>query len=141
MLEIQQSAALVPSAGAMERRRGRRFPLRLSCRLCPVSMQGAGSGGTVIDISRSGILLTPDSAETSAVLSPGDPVRVSVDLPQHPLFSPRCLECLATVVRVVVRETQTQVAVEIGRIRVRDRNPKENSTDCWFSAPTEGIIQ
>ena len=82
-----------------------------------------------------------DSPVVSGVLRPEDVVRVVVDLPRHPLFSPRCLDCLATVVRIVVPKTQTQVAVEIGQIRVTDQNVKGISTSDWFSAPIEGLIQ
>jgi len=135
------SAAHACSTGAIERRRGRRFPLRLSCRLCPVSMEKAEFAGTVIDISRSGILIALGSAEISGVPRPDDAVRVVVDLPRHRLFSPRCLECIATVVRLVVLKTQIQVAVEIRRTRVTDQNPREASAHDWFSAPVGGMIQ
>jgi len=115
--------------------------LKLSCRLCLVAMEEAEFSGTVINISRSGILMALDSVEISGVLRPDAAVRVTVDLPRHPLFSPRFLECTARVVRIVVVKTQTQVAVEIGQIRVTDQNAKCTSMADWASAPMQGFIQ
>ena len=126
---------------SLEHRRGRRFGLRLSCRVCPVSTERVEFTGTVINISRSGILVGLDAAQISKVLRPDDVVRVVVDLPRHPLFSPRCLECTATVVRIVAAEAQTQVAFEFGRMQVKDQNTKAISTRDWLSAPIEGLIQ
>jgi hypothetical protein len=104
-------------------------------------MEKAEFAGSVINISRSGILMALDSAETLGVLKPDAEVRVVVDLPRHPLFSPRCLECTATVVRMAVAKTQTQVAVEIGQIRVTDQNTKGTSISDWCGAHIEGLIQ
>ena len=82
-----------------------------------------------------------DAAQFSRVLKPDEVVRVVVDLPRHPLFSPRCLECTATVVRIVAAEAQTQVALEFGQMQVKDQNTKTISTRDWLSAPIEGLIQ
>jgi len=104
-------------------------------------MEKVEFAGTVVNISRSGILVGLDSAEISRVLGPDDAARVVVDLPRHPLFSPRCLECTATVVRIVAAKAQTQVAFEIGQMQVKDQNTKAISTRHWLSAPFEGPIQ
>lgn len=136
-----QKVAHASSTGPLERRRGCRFPLPLSCRLYPVSLEKAEFAGKVINISRSGILMALDSPVPSGVLRAEEAVRVVVDLPRHPLFAPRCLNCFATVVRVVAPMTQTQVAVEIKRIRVSDQNVKGNSTSDWCSAPIQSPIQ
>ena len=100
-----------------ERRRGRRFNLALSCRVCPVSTENVEIAGTVINISRSGILVGIDSAEISTLVEPDAIVRVVIDLPRHPLYSPRCLECITRVVRIVTAKAQTQVAFEIEQIQ------------------------
>ncbi len=126
---------------SVERRRERRFSLRLSCRVCPVSTESVEFAGTVINISRSGILVGLDSAQISRVLRPDGVVLVVVDLPQHPLFSPRCLECTATIVRIVAAKDQTQVAFEIGQLQVKEQNTKAISTRDWLSAPLQGLIQ
>ena len=126
---------------SIERRRGRRFTLRLNCQVCPASTSRLEFAGTVIDISRSGILVGLDAVQISGVLRPDDVVRVVVDLPRHPLFSQRCLECTATVVRIVAAEPLTQVAFEFGRVLVKDQNANTISTRDWLSAPIEGLIQ
>ena len=141
MTGTQKIAVHDCSTCVTERRRGRRFPLRLNCRLRPVSMEKAEFAGTVINISRSGILMALDSAEILRVLRPDAVVRVVVDLPRHPLFSQRCLECTATVVRIVAAEAQTQVAFEFGRMQLKEKNTKAVSTRDWLSAPIEGLIQ
>ena len=140
MLGIQK-VAHASSTALLERRSGYRFPLPLSCRLYPVSSEKSEFAGTVINISRSGILIALDSPVASGALGAGEAVRVVVDLPRNPLFAPRCLDCLATVVRVGVPMTQTQVAVAIKRIRVSDQDVKGNSTRDWLSAPIQGPIQ
>ena len=136
-----KESAHVSSTAPRERRREGRFALRLSCHLYPLSKEKAAFEGTIVNISRSGILVALESAEISAILRPDEAARVVVDLPRHRLFSPRCFECSARVLRVVVLETQTQVAVEIGRIRVTGQNTRANATGDWFSAPIEGLIQ
>ena len=87
-------------------------------------MEKVEFAGTVVNISRSGILMGLDFGGISRVLRLDAVVRVVVDLPRHPLFSPRCLECTATVVRIVVAKTQTEVAVEIGQVQVTDQSTK-----------------
>ena len=141
MTGTQSSAAHDYPPGAIERRRGRRFPLRLNCRLCPVLMEKAVFAGTVINISRSGILVGLVSAQISGLLRLDDVVRVVVDLPRHPLFSPRCLECTATVVRIVAAKAQTQVAFAVGQMQVRDQTTRAVLTRDLLSAPIEGLIQ
>jgi hypothetical protein len=51
------------------------------------------------------------------------------------------LECTARVVRIVVAKTQTQLAVEIGQMRVTDQNTGGISPQDWLSAPFEDLIQ
>ena len=136
----QKSGHLSPT-GSIERRRGRRFSLRLNCRVRPVSMEKVEFAATVVNISRSGILVALDSAEVSRVLRPDETVRVVVDLPRHPLFSPRCLQCAATVVRIVAAKAQTQVAFEIGQMQVKNQNTTASSTLDWPGARIEGLLQ
>jgi len=103
---------------AVERRHGRRFSMWLSCRLRLVSMENVEFVGTVIDISRSGVLVTFDSVEVSRVLGLDDVVLVLIELPQHALSTLQCLECSAKVVRIIAAKPQTQVACEIWRMQV-----------------------
>jgi hypothetical protein len=97
--------------------------------------------GTIINISRCGILVGLDSAQISRVLRPDAVVRVEVDLPRNPSFPARCMECAATVVRVVAAEAETQVAFEVGRMRVKDQAPKAILTSDWLSATIRGPVQ
>ena len=127
--------------GSIERRRRPRFSTRLSCRVSPASKERAAFSGTVIDISRSGVLVVLNSAQISRVLRPDGVVRVVIDLPRHPSFSPRFLECAATVVRIVAAGAQTEVAFEIGRMQVKAQNAQATSTRDWLSAPIDGLIQ
>jgi c-di-GMP-binding flagellar brake protein YcgR len=106
--------AVVRQNGApIERRREPRFDLPLSCLVSQVSGERAEFSGTVINMSRSGILLCLDPAWNIGALRPHSVVRVSVDLPRHPSFSPRSYEFTATVVRIDAAEAQTRVAFEI----------------------------
>ncbi|HSW51349.1 MAG TPA: hypothetical protein VLH09_14285, partial [Bryobacteraceae bacterium] len=93
------------------------------------------------NISRSGILMEFDSAGIPAHLKAGDPVRAAIDLPRHPLFSARCLECAATVVRLDAAPLRTQVAVSIGRICVREKGHRAASRRGWSRAPIVGPVQ
>ena len=132
----------VPKKNASEeRRREFRFSLRLSCRVCLAPTERVEFAGTVINISRSGVLVGLDSAQISGVLRPDGTVRLVIDLPRHPSFSPRCLECIATVVRIVAAKAQTQVAFEIEQMQVKDQNTEAISTPDWLSAPIEGLLQ
>jgi len=106
-----------------------------------LSKDRAEFAGTIINISRSGILVGLDSAQISRVLRFDAVVRVEVDLPRNPSFPPRCMECAATVVRVVAGEAETQVAFEIGRMRVKDQDPKAIPTSDWLGASIQGPIQ
>jgi PilZ domain len=136
-----QNSAQASSTDPVERRRGRRFNLRLGCRVCTVSTERVEFPGTVVNISRSGILVAFDLAQVAGVLGPDHEVRVVIDLPRHPLFSPRCLECTARVVRMVVAKAQTQVAFEIGQMQVTNQNPRGAAPREWLGGSFEGPIQ
>lgn len=109
---------------AVERRRGRRFQLRLSCRVAPAFREGTELPGSTNDISRSGVcVLLKDVTDPASVPRMGESVRVLIDLPHTAIIAPRCLECLGTAVRREAREkNEFLLAVEIRRIRVCDRN-------------------
>lgn len=124
-----------------ERRRGRRFNLRLNCRVRPVSMENTEFAGTVINMSRSGILVGFDLVEVSLLLKSHDSVRIVIDPPRHPLFSPRCLECSATLIRTCSSKAQVHIAFEIGQIQVRGPTKNTISMPDWLSGPFRGLIQ
>ena len=140
MLGTQRSEQVL-SLGFIERRHAPRFRLRLSCRLCLISLEKEEFAGTLINISRSGILVTLASAGLSRLPRPDEQVRLTVDLPRHPLFSPRCLECAARVVRVVAAQDKTHVAVEIGRMWVTSQSASTTSSGSWSGSPPSDLIQ
>jgi len=124
-----------------ERRSGRRYSLQLSCRVCPLSQASAELAGFVINISRSGMLVGLDSRRVPWILRPKAVVRVVLDLPRNPLYSPRCWECTARVVRIVPAGAQTQVAFTVGRMQAKEKNTNAISTSDWLRSPIEGLIQ
>ncbi len=138
MLGTQQTAH-ISSISSIQRPRERRSSLRLGCCVRPVSADNVALPGTVMHISRSGVLVALDAAPLSWTPRPYDMVRVVVDLPRHPLFSPRCLECFARVVRIDDAEAQTQVAFEITRMHVTDQRTKVDLAT--WRAPAEGSVQ
>ena len=118
---------LVPSLtedSAPERRRGHRFPLRLSCRVTFPWKESRELLGDTADISRSGVKVVFEEAVTSDELPGiGEPARILIDLPHSSHISPRCLECWGLMVRTEVLEAQRLAAAfEIRRIRVCDRS-------------------
>jgi hypothetical protein len=68
---------------SIERRRGHRFSLRLNSRVCPVSTERVEFAGSVINISRPGILVGLDPAQIFRVLRPDYVVRVVVEIRQR----------------------------------------------------------
>ncbi len=125
----------------MEQRHGQRFNLRLTCRVCRASPGEEALAGKVVNISRSGILLEFDSASVPAHMEVSDPVCVVIDLPRHTTFSPRCLECAATVVRLAAAPLRTQIAVSVGKMRVREKEATPASRRDWPRHPMAGFVQ
>jgi hypothetical protein len=120
---------------------GRRLGLGLNCRICPDSTESVELAGTVIDINRSEILVGLESAEVPEVLRPDAAARVVVDLPRHPQFSPRYLECTVIVVRIVATKAQTQVAFEIEQMQIREQDTRARSTRDCLGAGIDGFFQ
>ena len=136
-----RNGAHAASTASMEQPHPRGPGLGLSCRLFPTSMGSVELAGTVVDISRSGILIALGSEQVSGAPEPDAVVRVVVDLPQHPWFSPRCLECIGSVSEVLPLEAQVEVAVQIRQMRVTDQGTEGISSHDWLSAPSEEPIQ
>lgn len=107
----------------VERRRGKRYLLRLSCRVTSPDERFKEIAGTTSDISRTGVRVVFKDATTFPKLHLGESVCVLIDLPQSPYFSPRQLECTGKVVRIGENSPGgTWVACEIIRTRVREIN-------------------
>ncbi len=80
--------------------------------------------GITHDVSRSGARVSfrgqPDPA---GLMQPGERARLMLDLPRHPNFLPRCLECKAKIVRIDIAGTDRfSVSFKIQRMRVCNRD-------------------
>ncbi len=119
---------------SQERRQGKRFPLRLSCRVLFPSMKLRELQGFTRNISRSGVLVglgTIAAADLRHTV--GESAEVSIDLPHSANFSARCLVCLTRVVRIVDAESPTpSLACRIYRFRVEDRDKQPSGGDASF---------
>jgi hypothetical protein len=124
MLDVRHLS--IPDVAGRDRRRGQRFSLSLACScLSPASKFGQ-LAGTTLDMSRTGVLARLTKPGASEVLpQAGETARLEIDLPASPIFSPRFLNCMARVVRVVDVETDhITVAFELRRVRVEERHKK-----------------
>ena len=107
-----------------ERRRGRRFPLRLACRVAFPWKDPRELPCSTADISRSGVKVVFENAGTSEGLPGiGEAARILIDLPHSSHISPRCLECWGVLVRTEALQPQRLAAAfEIRRARICDRS-------------------
>ena len=103
----------------MERRRGVRFDVQLSCRL---KRGGAFQmvDATTLNLGRLGALVaTPCSAYNDAIPQPGDVVNLEVLLPAHRQFGQRCLACEAVAVRATSDGDRCLIALRFERVEIR----------------------
>jgi len=116
----------VPDVAGMDPRRGRRFSLSLSCSCMSPSAEFAPLAGKTCNMSRTGVLARFNRPGASEVLPKvGETALLEIDLPTSPNFSPRFLQCMAIVVRVLDEGNENlSVAFELRRIRVEDRHKK-----------------
>jgi hypothetical protein len=82
--------------------------------------------GITHDVGRSGALVMfrgqPDLVGRMQV---GQRARLMLELPRHPNFPPRCLECKATVVRIdIAGKDRFSVGYKIQRMRVCKRDAR-----------------
>jgi len=128
MLGLEQLLPQGPTTG--ERRRGKRFDLRLKCSVCWLWGKSRILTGVTEDFSRSGILVRfPDACAAEFFADRKEPVKIVVELPQSPSFPGRCLECMGNAVRLNDGDTgRPSVAFEIGRIRVRDASGQQKQS-------------
>jgi c-di-GMP-binding flagellar brake protein YcgR len=124
-------------ATAVERRRGKRYLLRLACRVTSPDEHFEEMRGTTTDISRTGVRVVFPDKVALPMLHIGETACVLVDLPQSPYFTPRQLECIGRVVRIGDKDpTGPAAAFEIVRTRVRERNGRLLDGD-----PTTKLLQ
>jgi PilZ domain len=118
----------------LERRQGKRFPLRLSCRVLFTSMNSRELRGVTRNISRSGVLVGLGKVAAADLRRTiGEPVEISIDLPHSSNFPPRCLVCMTRVIRIVDAESpKPSVACRVCRFRVEDRDKQASDGDAPF---------
>ncbi len=128
-----------------ERRRGRRFPLSLPCSVSSPSSEFSQLTGATLNMSRSGVLVAFRNVEPSCVLpTVGEIALVLIDLPVSQSFSPRCLECMAQVVRISNQGTDhPEVAMELRRVRVMEKQEVglSRTEGPVLTAPRDGWTQ
>src|ERR1700691_5374927 len=91
---------------AMERRRGVRYEMQLSCRL---KRRGTYEmlDAMTLNLGRLGALVVTGSSnyiDSKAMPQPGDPIKLEVVLPTHRNFGQRCLACDAVAVRAITED-------------------------------------
>ena len=120
---FSSTAVATAVATAIERRGGKRYLLRLACRVTSWDGHFEEMGGTTTDISRTGVRVVFPDEVALPMLHIGETACVLVDLPHSPYFTPRQLECICRVVRIGDEDpTGPTAAFEIVRTRVRERN-------------------
>ena len=105
----------------MERRRGVRYEMQLSCRL---KRHGSYDSveATTLNLGRLGALVVtemPSHFGATLRLRPGDTVQLEVTLPAHQNFGRRCLSCDAIAVRCGNQEQGCVVALQFERVEIR----------------------
>jgi len=104
----------------MERRRGRRYPVRLDCGLSFRDEPTAGLSGQTVNMSSRGVLVSvPRTAHLPAKLTVGETARVVLELPHAPYFRGCWLECMCRVARVLNQRDARLVAFEVKRYQFR----------------------
>lgn len=130
----------------MERRREPRQRVNLNCTVTPGKawLSHVEIAGQIKDISRGGVLVefagVPCPEELRVI---GNPVKILVELPPYSDSSPRYLQLLSRVVRVVDRNPACPaVAFEVYRVEIRSRIPaKPEFADCGEDARPSASLQ
>jgi hypothetical protein len=105
----------------MERRRGTRYEIQLSCRLKRRDTYEMLDAMT-LNLGRMGALVvTGGSGYTDSNVFPrlGDVVQLEVALPAHRSFGQRCLACESIAVRATTEDGRCFVALQFERIEIR----------------------
>jgi len=109
----------------MNRRSNERIEMRLPCQLTFPAEWGSAVPGVTANMHRDGVLISCDPRDLRGELPKvGSKGKVQVELPPNPLFSPKCIVCDTTLVRVdVLGDVETQFAMRIATVAFRDLAP------------------
>lgn len=109
----------------IDRRIELRHAIERDCRITTAALPAGGINGITTNVSRSGMLVRfPGLAASRLLPSVGQEACIQLDLPASMNHTPRALECSASVVRTVQRESDTPaLAFEIHSMKILDRSP------------------
>jgi hypothetical protein len=107
----------------MDQDRNVRHEIQLNCRLRAADQRETWSGMT-INVSREGaIIAIRDFGAGSSVPRPGDPVKVELLLPPHPVFGQRCLACEGIASRVKHADPEIILEVQFEQMMFKKVEP------------------
>ncbi len=102
--------------------------MKLPCILMFPGEWGASVAGMTSNMHRDGVLVScdPGDVEQDKLPRVGSKGRVQVELPANPSFSPKCIVCDTTLVRVhSPSESEMLFAMRIGGVAFKDLSPEE----------------
>jgi len=126
---MQQQYSQEQSA-EIDRRVELRHAIERDCRVTTAALPAGGISGITTNVSRSGMLVRfPGLAASRLLPRVGQEACIQLDLPASINHTPRALECSASVVRTVHRESDApSLAFEIHHMKILDRGPARPST-------------
>jgi hypothetical protein len=109
----------------MNRRSNERIEMKLPCLFTFPGEWAASLAGVTANMHRDGLLVSCDPRGLHDDLPKvGSKGKVQVELPPNPSFSPKCIVCDTTLVRVsTLGETEMQFAMRIATVAFRDLGP------------------
>jgi hypothetical protein len=125
----------------MNRRINERIKVNLPCQFTfPAEWQSAVPGITA-NMHRDGVLISCDPRDLKGEMPKvGSKGTIRVELPPNPAFSPKCIVCDTTLVRVeVMSQTETQFAMRIGSVSFRDLPPEPANLLVISSQPSPSL--
>jgi hypothetical protein len=99
-------------------RRGKRYEVRLACRVESLSGVSVKLSGVTLNVSRSGLLASFDATDAPTP-QVGQTARILLELPQAADIGNRCVECGGRVVRTGDSSDPHSFAFEFRRIQFR----------------------
>lgn len=110
----------------MNRRGDQRIEIRLPCRLLFPSIWAGSLDALTGDLHRKGLLVDCQLQPGSVLPAVGDRATVQIELPPSQDFSPKCLRCDATLIRMKqLGHSQYQFGMQIVRLDFEDLLPRE----------------
>jgi c-di-GMP-binding flagellar brake protein YcgR len=118
----------------MNRRQYERIELPFPCRVTSAVMNGYACEGAIENISRGGVLFRVSGISNEKLPMTGDVVALEVLLPERRSFGQKTLRCRGNVVRVVMANRETRIAMSISYMTfqgVRERGRAKTGERAW----------